>query len=117
MVTPGPFACPPQQWSCSNTECGVNGVGWALPEACDCDPSRPLDPSSCAAGQVFVCQTATSTLDGRLLTEDVPMSCTCVPPDGNLGDNECVRAYGLDLRDVIEDDQSVGCLCAYVYLK
>jgi hypothetical protein len=116
-VTPGPFACPPQQWSCSRAECGVTGLGWSLPENCDCDPTRPLAPSSCAPGEVFVCKTATSTADGRLLTEEVPMSCACLPPDGAVGDNECARAYGDDLRDTIEADGSVGCSCAYVYLK
>lgn len=116
-VTPGPFTCPPQQWSCGSADCGVYGVGWSLPENCECEQARPLNPSSCAPGEVFVCKTATSTADGRQLTEDVPMSCACVPPDGTVGDNECMRAYGEDLRDVIEDDGSVSCLCAYVYLK
>src|SRR6478735_284496 len=57
-VTPGPFECPPQRWTCApETEaCGLAGEGWALPDDCACDATRPEQASDCGANQVFLCR-------------------------------------------------------------
>jgi hypothetical protein len=118
-VKPGPFACPPQQWSCTRNECGLVANGWALQDDCACDDSRPLDAADCAAGKVFLCLEATSTSDGRPLTETVPMSCVCADKAAYFCANECDVAYGQsDLQCRGDESQlSALCGCAYVYLK
>jgi hypothetical protein len=117
-VTPGPFACPPQQWSCSTRQCGQVDNGWALEEGCDCDRERPLTASDCEPGEVFVCLDATSTTDGRPLTEHVLLSCACTPKSMYNCRDECDVVYGGDLSCGGSEDQlSATCGCALVYLK
>ncbi len=118
-VTPGPFSCPPQQWTCAERQCDYSHNGWPLQDDCDCDPGRPLQASDCKAGEVFVCLNATSTADGRPLTEAVLMSCTCVPKTVYGCSDACGKAF--DRRDlscrVSEDELGVACGCAIPYLK
>jgi hypothetical protein len=118
-VKPGPFACPPQQWSCAKSECGLVAYGWALQDGCECDETRPRVADDCQEGQVFVCLEGTSTSDGRPLTETVPMSCKCVDKAMYFCSNECDQAYGqLDLQCRGDESQLTAlCGCAVVYLK
>ncbi|HXK19642.1 MAG TPA: hypothetical protein VNG33_17650 [Polyangiaceae bacterium] len=116
-VDPGPFACPPEQWSCPSTLCDDPSTGYVLPDACACDPTRPLVPSDCPPGQVFVCQTATRTTDDRRLTKPVALACLCLPKSDCA--TECVVAY--DRRRLScsssPDELSTSCGCAVVLLK
>lgn len=116
---PGPFACPPEQWSCPSTECRSVDSGWVLPDACACDPKRPLKASDCQPGQVFVCQNATRRADGKMFTKPVALACSCVEKSGNFCSTECDVAYGQ--RDLqcfgAPDELSALCGCAVVYLK
>ena len=118
-VEPGPFACPPQQWSCASTLCDYSYSGWSLPEACACDPKRPRDAGDCAAGEVFVCQKVTSNGDGRPFTKPVKLSCSCVEKTMSFCNAECNAAFGnRDLRCEGSDDElSALCGCAIPYLK
>jgi hypothetical protein len=90
-----------------------------LPEACACDPKRPLGPSDCEPGQVFVCQQATTAADGRAFTKPVALSCTCVEKTMYFCSTECDTAYGdRDLRcSGSADELSALCGCAIIYLK
>ena len=120
-VEPGPFKCPPEQWSCVSTQCDYSSPGWKLPdESCGCDLSRPLGPSDCEPGQVFVCQHVTSTADGRPLTKPVALSCTCVQKTMYFCSSECDGVYS-DQEHLTcigsEDELSALCGCAVVYLK
>lgn len=118
-VTPGPFACPPQQWSCSNPFCSPIEFGWALPDDCPCDPARPTQASDCAAGQVFLCRNGTSTADGRPLTAYVAFECSCVDKSPTFCNNECDLAYGVPdaVCDVSKDGARAVCGCAVIFLK
>ena len=118
-VVPGPFTCPPEQWSCASQECDRSHGGWMLPDACDCDPRRPLRPSDCEPGQVFVCQQAMSTSDGRPFTMPVALSCSCVEKAMYFCTTECDTAYGHRDLDCLgsEDELSALCGCAVIYLK
>jgi hypothetical protein len=118
-VKPGPFACPPQQWTCAKSECGLVASGWALQDDCECDETRPRVAADCQEGKVFVCLEGTSTSDGRPLTETVPMSCKCVDKSMYFCSNECDLAYGQsDLTCQGDESQlSALCGCAVVYLK
>jgi hypothetical protein len=117
-VEPGPFKCPPQQWNCPASNCDYAGRGWALPDSCDCDPARPLGPSDCALGEVFICETATTTADGRALTKPIALSCRCVTKTGDCG-SECATTYGQGNLTCVgsPDGLSGSCGCAIVYLK
>jgi len=118
-VDPGPFKCPPEQWTCASTHCDYSAAGWALPDSCDCDPKRPRSPSDCGAGEVFVCQNATTTSDGRPFTKPVALSCSCVQKSMYFCSTECDAAFGP--RDLMcrgsQDELSALCGCAVVYLK
>jgi|SRR5882672_5503324 len=118
-VEPGPFKCPTEQWSCASQQCAYSHGGWALPDACDCDPKRPRSPSDCEPGQVFVCQEATTTADGRPFTKSVALSCQCVEKAMYFCSTECDTAYGK--RDLScsgsADELSAMCGCAVIYLK
>jgi hypothetical protein len=117
-VVPGPFECPPQRWNCAELACGLVANGWALPDACECDPLRPEKASDCAAGKVFVCRSGTSTADGTPFTEQVPFDCHCVDKAMHLCQNECQSAYGLNGSSCVEEqDHSALCGCAVVYLR
>ena len=118
-VTPGPFECPPQQWSCEPEGCGLVGNGWPLPDGCACDPTRPEQASDCAPGKVFLCRRGTSTADGRTLAVDVPFDCHCVDKSMYFCQDECDLAYGVhDARcDGDEAALTALCGCAVVYLK
>lgn len=118
-IKPGPFACPPEQWSCASQECGLVGSGWALPSACACDPQRPRRASDCPPDQAFICQEVTSSADGQPFNEPVALSCSCVEKSMYFCSNECDAVYkrsDLDCR-VGEDQRSALCGCAIIYLK
>jgi hypothetical protein len=118
-VEPGPFKCPPEQWSCASNECDYSSYGWVLPDGCDCDPKRPLSASDCGPGQVFVCQEVTTAADGRPFTKPVALSCSCVQKAMYFCTTECDAAYGQ--RDLScqggSDELSALCGCAVIYLK
>ncbi|HEY3255400.1 MAG TPA: hypothetical protein VGJ91_15685 [Polyangiaceae bacterium] len=116
-VAPGPFACPPQRWSCAQPVCARDN-NWALPDDCACDPARPEQASQCAAGKVFVCRNGTFTSDGHPLTQAVPFECSCVDQLSYCA-QECSLAYGY--TDAGCDSSSgatqVVCGCAVIFLK
>lgn len=118
-VVPGPFKCPPQQWNCASSRCADGGQGWVLPDDCECDPKRPLSVDDCQAGEVFVCQYATSTVDGHPFTIPVELSCSCQPKAMAPCTTECQIAFGgREMSCIGNGDQlSVSCGCAIIYLK
>jgi hypothetical protein len=118
-IEPGPFQCPPEQWTCGSPSCDGSYGGWVLPDGCACDPNKPLRASDCQPDQLFVCKQATVTVDGRPLTKPVPLSCTCVPRQMYFCNTECDIAYGQANLTCYgaEDQLSATCGCAVVYLK
>lgn len=119
-IAAGPFACPPQQWTCASRKCDYSTLGLRLPETCRCDITRPLSAADCQLGQVFVCQDITAATDGRPFTEPVALSCSCVPKGDDVCENQCFAAYDID-GDVrcrrSEDELGTLCGCAIPYLK
>jgi len=118
-VEPGPFACPPQQWTCTHSSCG--SMGWVLPDGCECDPKQPLSQSDCGPGEAFVCQNATTSSDGRPLARPVALACACVPQAMGSCAAECGAAYNRGDASwkcsISQDGLSASCGCAIVYLK
>jgi hypothetical protein len=118
-VEPGPFACPPEQWSCTSVSCDEFSGDWELPAGCPCDPKKPRSVADCEPGQVFVCQRATFSSDGRPFTKPVQLSCACVPKATYFCTTECDVAYGMPNLscDGSLDQLSASCGCAVIYLK
>lgn len=90
---PGSPDCPPTQWDCTGQVERCDYVpdeeGQAvvpvirLKGPCRCDPSRPLAPSDCGEGELFVCGSL-SPVDQQtpFLLGFTPLSCRCVTNAG-----------------------------------
>jgi len=118
-VTPGPFNCPTEQWSCASNTCGDVEQGWALPSECACEPSRPRSAKDCAADEAFVCQRVTSNAQGDRLSQPLALSCNCVTKTEFFCSQECDLAYGVSSSSCVasDDERSALCNCAVVFLK
>jgi hypothetical protein len=113
----GIFECPPAQLSCTDNGpfCSFNDP--LDTTDCSCDPARPSDPSECALGEVFVCNTiAVDTADGR---QPAAIACRCSagePTCELCGDADSRRADFYDCEMNAPQTQ-ILCGCGYVLLR
>jgi len=91
-VTPGPFPCAPETWTC-NSYPSCAGRDYVLPNDCKCDGTRPASAEDCAADQSFVCRQAGSNASYQSFTEPVAFNCSCLP-SGQSCEALCDQAFG-----------------------
>jgi hypothetical protein len=118
-VDPGSFDCPPPQWDCAASSPRCYGDGYRLPDGCKCDPSRPLDPSACAAGQVLVCREGRYTASGAQLETPFGFECSCTAPQLNCG-LACDAVFpnsGTCYERDISGLKEILCNCAQIVLR
>jgi len=117
-VTPGPFVCVPAQWDCSAARPQCYGSGFALPENCRCDETRPKSEADCPVGQAFTCRVGTADAQGRQLTEVVPFECSCATPQPTCNDT-CSSLFGVDgnCRELSDSGRSILFDCAIIVLR
>jgi hypothetical protein len=122
---PTDLPCPPEQWRCATNAqwCDGYGYGYSLPEACACDPSRPVTAEDCGEGSALVCDLAVSTADGTPLDEPVPFGCACVGADTHC-DFACRNIDGVvrEGRSCVDEREVDGtvqylCGCAVIVLR
>jgi hypothetical protein len=91
-VTPGPFPCAPETWTCKSAP-SCAGTDYVLPSDCTCDGTRPASADACPAEQSFVCRQARYNESYQPFTEPVPFSCSCMP-GGVSCEVLCDEAFG-----------------------
>lgn len=121
LVTPGPFPCAPETWTCkSDPFCA--GRDYYLPKDCTCDEARPASAAACPPAQTFVCRQAQYAESGQRFTEPVPFSCACLPSNESCN-AVCDDAFGYQGQGTClsattgNGTQSVLCGCAQIVLR
>jgi hypothetical protein len=121
-VTPGPFPCAPETWTCKNAP-SCAGTDYLLPDDCTCDGTRPGSADACAAEQSFVCRQARYSESYQPFTEPVPFSCSCMP-SGPSCEVLCDAAFGSQggqgsclSATTAKGKESVLCGCAQIVLR
>lgn len=118
-IDPGSFDCPPPQWDCAAAPAQCYGSGYRMPEGCKCDPSRPPDPSACAAGQALVCREARYTSGGQQIDPPFGFECSCVAEqlDCGLACDAVFPNAGSCYEREISGLKEILCNCAVILLR